>query len=191
MVAQELVAKSRGRINDSGHWRLSDSKAAATVDDISVIVIPVHQYYREYIEWERACFEKEQNGLIVNSITTTLTNSTTPDSSLSEDVPQALDVANINNLDEKINKVILNTSTREGGDGAGAGEEDETMTNLNVNDNSKLYVDESDGDVVSNDNNQGSNKKVNTSIEFEATTSENQKTKQNKKKSQQQQNDDK
>lgn len=41
MVAQELVAKSRGRANDSGHWRLSDLKAPATVDDISVIVIPV------------------------------------------------------------------------------------------------------------------------------------------------------
>ena len=53
MAAQELVAKSRGRANESGHWRLSDSKAAATVDDISVIVIPVHQYYMEYLEWER------------------------------------------------------------------------------------------------------------------------------------------
>lgn len=51
MVAQELVARARGKINDSGHWRLADSKAAATVDDISVIVIPVHQYYKEHIEW--------------------------------------------------------------------------------------------------------------------------------------------
>uniref|UniRef100_A0A182PT78 PPM-type phosphatase domain-containing protein n=1 Tax=Anopheles epiroticus TaxID=199890 RepID=A0A182PT78_9DIPT len=51
MVAQELVARSRGRANESGHWRLSDSRAAATVDDISVIVIPVHQYYLEYREW--------------------------------------------------------------------------------------------------------------------------------------------
>uniref|UniRef100_A0A182JZI0 PPM-type phosphatase domain-containing protein n=1 Tax=Anopheles christyi TaxID=43041 RepID=A0A182JZI0_9DIPT len=51
MVAQELVARSRGRANESGHWRLSDSRAAATVDDISVIVIPVYQYYREYREW--------------------------------------------------------------------------------------------------------------------------------------------
>lgn len=57
MVAQELVAKSRGRINESGHWRLADSKAAATVDDISVIVIPVYQYYKEYLEWERKCKE--------------------------------------------------------------------------------------------------------------------------------------
>ena len=59
MVAQELVAKARGRINESGHWRLADSKAAATVDDISVIVIPVYQYYKEYVEWERKCFDKD------------------------------------------------------------------------------------------------------------------------------------
>ncbi|KAH8332003.1 hypothetical protein KR067_008538 [Drosophila pandora] len=51
MVAQELVARARGKINDSGHWRLADSKAAATVDDISVIVIPVGQYYKEHVEW--------------------------------------------------------------------------------------------------------------------------------------------
>lgn len=55
MVAQELVAKARGKINDSGHWRLADSKAAATVDDISVIVLPVFQYYREHVDWERKC----------------------------------------------------------------------------------------------------------------------------------------
>ncbi|XP_058819475.1 protein phosphatase 1H [Topomyia yanbarensis] len=52
MAAQELVAKSRGRANINGHWRLSDSRAAATVDDISVIVIPVYQYYLEYLEWK-------------------------------------------------------------------------------------------------------------------------------------------
>lgn len=51
MVAQELVAKARGKINESGHWRLVESKAAATVDDISVIVIPVYQYYKEYMQW--------------------------------------------------------------------------------------------------------------------------------------------
>lgn len=59
MVAQELVAKARGRINESGHWRLADSKAAATVDDISVLVVPVYQYYKEYVEWERQCFDKD------------------------------------------------------------------------------------------------------------------------------------
>ncbi|EDW82379.1 uncharacterized protein Dwil_GK25159 [Drosophila willistoni] len=55
MVAQELVARARGKINESGHWRLADSKAAATVDDISVIVIPVSQYYKDYVEWTKTC----------------------------------------------------------------------------------------------------------------------------------------
>lgn len=60
MVAQELVAKSRGRANDSGHWRLSDLKAPATVDDISIIVIPVYQYYKEFCRWEKKFFEAQQ-----------------------------------------------------------------------------------------------------------------------------------
>lgn len=60
MAAQDLVAKARGRINESRHWRLADSKAAATVDDISVLVIPVFQYYKEYAQWERECAAKER-----------------------------------------------------------------------------------------------------------------------------------
>lgn len=60
MVAQELVAKSRGRANDSGHWRLSDLKAPATVDDISVIVIPVYQYYKQFCQWEKTYFDAQQ-----------------------------------------------------------------------------------------------------------------------------------
>lgn len=60
MVAQELVAKSRGRANDSGHWRLADLKAPATVDDISIIVIPVYQYYKEFCQWEKKYFEAQQ-----------------------------------------------------------------------------------------------------------------------------------
>ncbi|XP_005182012.1 protein phosphatase 1H isoform X1 [Musca domestica] len=63
MVAQELVAKARGKINDYGHWRLADSKAAATVDDISVIVIPVYQYYKEHIEWEQKCLREYRERL--------------------------------------------------------------------------------------------------------------------------------
>ncbi|XP_013111891.2 protein phosphatase 1H [Stomoxys calcitrans] len=63
MVAQELVAKARGKINEYGHWRLADSKAAATVDDISVIVIPVHQYYKEHIEWEQKCLREYRERL--------------------------------------------------------------------------------------------------------------------------------
>lgn len=61
MVAQELVAKSRGRANEAGHWRLAESKAAATVDDISVLVIPVYQYYKEYIEWKTSYLNRKQN----------------------------------------------------------------------------------------------------------------------------------
>lgn len=61
MVAQELVAKSRGRANDSGHWRLAESKAAATVDDISVLVIPVYQYYKEYVEWKTGYLHRKQH----------------------------------------------------------------------------------------------------------------------------------
>lgn len=60
MVAQELVAKSRGRVNEAGHWRLADSKAAATVDDVSVIVVPVHQYYKEYEDWQTSCRIQKQ-----------------------------------------------------------------------------------------------------------------------------------
>lgn len=61
MVAQELVAKSRGRANEAGHWRLAESKAAATVDDISVLVIPVYQYYKEYIEWKTGYLNRKKN----------------------------------------------------------------------------------------------------------------------------------
>ncbi|KAI8124219.1 hypothetical protein FF38_00184 [Lucilia cuprina] len=63
MVAQELVAKARGKINDYGHWRLADSKAAATVDDISVIVIPVYQYYKEHVEYEQKCLREYRERL--------------------------------------------------------------------------------------------------------------------------------
>lgn len=61
MVAQELVAKARGKINEHGHWRLVESKAAATVDDISVIVIPVYQYYKEYVQWHENYLQSKQN----------------------------------------------------------------------------------------------------------------------------------
>jgi protein phosphatase 1H len=75
MVAQELVAKSRGRANESGHWRLSDTKAAATVDDISVIVIPVYQYYAEYLNWEKQVRDRQSpvvtSGVIAENEETT------------------------------------------------------------------------------------------------------------------------
>lgn len=60
MAAQELVAKSRGRANESGHWRLADCKAPATVDDISVIVIPIYQYYKEFCDWEKNFFDAQE-----------------------------------------------------------------------------------------------------------------------------------
>lgn len=60
MAAQELVAKSRGRANDSGHWRLADLKAPATVDDISVLVIPLYQYYKDFCEWEKQFFDAQE-----------------------------------------------------------------------------------------------------------------------------------
>lgn len=62
MVAQELVARARGKINDSGHWRLADTRAAATVDDISVLAIPVRQYYEEWRRWEQECADRVRNG---------------------------------------------------------------------------------------------------------------------------------
>lgn len=76
MVAQELVAKSRGRANESGHWRLSDLRQPATVDDISVIVIPVYQYYKEFCEWEKRYFEaiQKRDELRNKAVTPTMNN---------------------------------------------------------------------------------------------------------------------
>ncbi|XP_053691643.1 protein phosphatase 1H [Sabethes cyaneus] len=76
MAAQELVAKSRGRANINGHWRLSDSRAAATVDDISVIVIPVYQYYLEYLEWKRSLQRRKPSVEIAAGSTNTSSEST-------------------------------------------------------------------------------------------------------------------
>ncbi|XP_034489470.1 protein phosphatase 1H isoform X2 [Drosophila innubila] len=61
MAAQELVARARGKANFSGHWRLSESKGAATVDDISVIVIPVYQYYKEHVEWTQTYTQQKRD----------------------------------------------------------------------------------------------------------------------------------
>lgn len=67
MAAQELVARARGKINDYGHWRLADCKAAATVDDISVIVVPVHQYYKEHMEWEQRCAREYKERMVLQA----------------------------------------------------------------------------------------------------------------------------
>lgn len=65
MVAQELVARARGKINESGHWRLAETKAAATVDDISVLAVPVQQYYEEWERWERECRQRSERSVSV------------------------------------------------------------------------------------------------------------------------------
>lgn len=99
MVAQELVAKSRGRVNESGHWRLAHSKAAATVDDISVFVIPVVQYYKEFCLWEKQCsdnLEKPTNGISSESST--------------EEVEVEVDVE----IKSDVNESVTNVETVEG-----------------------------------------------------------------------------
>lgn len=89
MVAQELVAKSRGRANDSGHWRLSDLKAPATVDDISVIVIPVYEYYKEFCAWEKKYFDAQQKREEMKN--KQLTNNITNGEPVDDDVEEARD----------------------------------------------------------------------------------------------------
>lgn len=39
---------------------MADLKAPATVDDISVIVIPVYNYYKDFCVWEKSYFESQQ-----------------------------------------------------------------------------------------------------------------------------------
>lgn len=39
---------------------MADLKAPATVDDISVIVIPVYNYYKDFCIWEKSYFEAQQ-----------------------------------------------------------------------------------------------------------------------------------
>lgn len=91
MVAQELVAKSRGRANDSGHWRLSDLKAPATVDDISVIVIPVYNYYKEFCQWEKNFFEAQQRREELR--TKNLQAANAENGAVNEDVEEATETA--------------------------------------------------------------------------------------------------
>lgn len=115
MVAQELVAKSRGRANDSGHWRLSDLKAPATVDDVAVIVIPVYQYYKEFCEWEKTFFEaqKRREELRNRNLQAMLTNNGEVDAnSLDDDVEEATEQVHdeipTDAVDEALKKINLN-----------------------------------------------------------------------------------
>lgn len=49
-AAQDLVMSSRGKLNERS-WRTSDNKSA-TIDDISVFVIPLAAYKEEYLRWK-------------------------------------------------------------------------------------------------------------------------------------------
>jgi hypothetical protein len=50
-AAQDLVMHSRGKLFEK-KWKTADGKAA-TVDDISVFVIPLAPYKEEYMEWNQ------------------------------------------------------------------------------------------------------------------------------------------
>ena len=54
-AAQDLVMTSRGKqMNQkSKNWRTAENKAA-TIDDISVFVVPIQPYRDEYIKWKQA-----------------------------------------------------------------------------------------------------------------------------------------
>lgn len=54
-AAQDLVMTSRGKQKDqkSKNWRTAENKTA-TIDDISVFVIPLKPYREEYKKWKEA-----------------------------------------------------------------------------------------------------------------------------------------
>ncbi len=53
-AAQDLVMNSRGKSREKGKgWKTIDNKTA-TIDDISVFVIPLKPYREEYINWKSA-----------------------------------------------------------------------------------------------------------------------------------------
>lgn len=61
-AAQDLVLHSRGENEKAWVWRKADS-SIASLDDISVFVIPLKQYRDEYLEWKRLrsfCKGKEE-----------------------------------------------------------------------------------------------------------------------------------
>ncbi|XP_044740988.1 protein phosphatase 1H [Chrysoperla carnea] len=49
-AAQALVAHARGKMTNECAWKQSDQKAA-TIDDISVFVIPILPYHMEHLTW--------------------------------------------------------------------------------------------------------------------------------------------
>lgn len=115
MVAQELVAKSRGRANDSGHWRLSDLKAPATVDDISVIVIPVYQYYKEFCQWEKTFFEAQQKREELRNSKLAMDTNGDSASAIDDDVEEATEQVNVPDaVDEALERINLNDGKDDG-----------------------------------------------------------------------------
>ncbi|GIY15435.1 protein phosphatase 1H [Caerostris darwini] len=51
-AAQDLVMHARGKLRER-NWRTADNKLA-TIDDISVFVIPLRPYKEEYLQWEKS-----------------------------------------------------------------------------------------------------------------------------------------
>lgn len=50
-AAQDLVMHARGKLRER-NWRTADNKLA-TIDDISVFVIPLRPYKEEYLQWDK------------------------------------------------------------------------------------------------------------------------------------------
>jgi len=66
-AAQDLVMSSRGKLTER-NWRTSESRSA-TIDDISVFVIPIIDYKRDYSAWlEQNSALREQLSANLNSI---------------------------------------------------------------------------------------------------------------------------
>lgn len=57
-AAQDLVMCSRGKLNERS-WRTADSKSA-TIDDISVFVIPLAAYKEEHLRWKQEMESQSQ-----------------------------------------------------------------------------------------------------------------------------------
>ena len=59
-ATQDLVMAARGKLQERT-WRRSDG-TAATIDDISVTVVPIKAYKEEYAEWKAGIRERLEKG---------------------------------------------------------------------------------------------------------------------------------
>lgn len=50
-AAQALVAHARGKMTNEFAWKMTVDSKPATIDDISVFVIPILPYYMEHLTW--------------------------------------------------------------------------------------------------------------------------------------------